>query len=92
MYRNDFIYFGNSGDYRFNFWRIKMKYEVPIIYRGQVNYIVEANSPEDARQKADERFKKGEPANILGNEWEEVEEFGEILELPNNNKEIANET
>lgn len=54
------------------------KYEVPIVYRGQSNYIVEAATPEEAREKARLMFKNGEPPDELGNEWEDIDHYGEI--------------
>ena len=34
------------------------------------NYIVEAASPEEAKDLARQKFNGGEPADICGNEWE----------------------
>lgn len=50
-----------------------MKYEIPIIYRGQVNFIVEAESPEKALEIATQRFNNGDTPDVLGNEWEQIE-------------------
>lgn len=58
-----------------------MKYEVPIVYRGQSNFIVEASSAEEAERIARERFELDAPADILGNEWEEVERVGVIKSI-----------
>jgi len=44
------------------------KYEVPIVYVGQSNYIIEAASPEEAEQKARDRFKEGDDPDVLGRE------------------------
>lgn len=54
------------------------KYVVPIIYRGQDNFIVEADSVEQAQERAQLRFCDGQPADELGNEWEEIEKVGEV--------------
>ncbi len=53
-------------------------YEVPVIYRGQCNYLVTAESPERAAELAEVCFKKGEEADVLGNEWEEIERIGDV--------------
>jgi hypothetical protein len=58
-----------------------MKYEVPVVYRGQCNFIVEANSPQEAQELAAARFKTGEAPAELGNEWEEVDRLGEPTEV-----------
>ena len=55
-----------------------MKFCVPIIYRGQSNFIVEADTPEEAEAKARTRYDNGDVGDELGNEWEEVERIGEI--------------
>jgi hypothetical protein len=54
------------------------KYEVPIVYTGQCNFIVEASSPDEAREIASSMFNEGERPDILGNEWERIERIGEI--------------
>lgn len=59
-----------------------MKYEVPVLYRGQCSFIVEAGSPTEAREVADARFKGGIAPDVLGNEWEEVDRIGEPREMP----------
>lgn len=46
------------------------KYEVPIIYHGLSNFIVEADGPSEAIAKAIEMFNNGEEPAMLGNEWE----------------------
>jgi hypothetical protein len=53
-------------------------YEVPIVYRGQSNFIVEANSVEEAREKATDRFINDDTPDILGNEWEVIDRVGAI--------------
>lgn len=58
-----------------------MRYEVPIVYRGQSNYIVEAVSKADAKKKARTCFNNGHKPDELGNEWEEIERIGEITEV-----------
>jgi hypothetical protein len=54
-----------------------MQYCVPVVYRGQDNFIVEADSPEEAKTKAEAAFKNGDEPDVCGNEWEEVEKIGE---------------
>ena len=54
-----------------------MKYEVPIIYKGVFNFIVEADSVDDAKDKAFFMFEDGRQPVELGNEWESVESIGE---------------
>jgi hypothetical protein len=60
-----------------------MKYVVPIIYRGQANYVVEASSFDEAKILAREAFEHGKDTAEevpLGNEWEEIEKFGTVEE------------
>jgi len=59
-----------------------VKYEVPIVYRGQCNYVVEADDAEQAEAKARLAYGNGEAATPLGNEWEEIERIGTIQEVP----------
>lgn len=54
------------------------QYEVPIYYSGLLNYIVEADSPEMARQLATDRFYRAEPPEDLGNEYERIDVVGKI--------------
>jgi hypothetical protein len=49
-----------------------MKYEVPIIYNGLCTFIVEADSPEQAKEKAEAKFNGGDQPDTLGNEWESI--------------------
>jgi hypothetical protein len=49
------------------------RYEVRVVYRGLSNFIVEAATPEEAKEKAREMFNNGEEAPVLGNEWEEID-------------------
>lgn len=56
-----------------------MKYEVAVVFRGQDNFIVEADSPEEARAKAKARFLAGDQPDELGNEWQEVERVGPAI-------------
>lgn len=58
-----------------------MKYEVPIVYRGQCNFIVDANSTGQAQLIAEKLFRNGHEPDALGNEWEELEQVGEPLLL-----------
>jgi hypothetical protein len=59
-----------------------MKYEVVVTYRGICTYIVEADTPEAARENASEAFSTGETAPVLGNEWEEIESVGDAHLIP----------
>ena len=68
-----------------------MKYEVPVLYRGQCNFIVEADSPTEAQEVAGARFKDGIAPDVLGNEWEEVDRIGEPREMPNEGAETHND-
>lgn len=54
------------------------KFVVPIIYRGQANFIVKAENEEAAKTIALTRFRAGDAQDELGNEWEEFEKFGEV--------------
>ena len=58
-----------------------MKYEVPIVYVGLSNFIVEASSPKEAEMKARERFANGDSPDVLGNESENIEIIGVITEV-----------
>lgn len=49
------------------------KYEVAIVFKEQVNYIVEAENKEEAEEIAKARWENGEPPDDLGNEWAEIE-------------------
>lgn len=49
------------------------KYEVTIVFKGQINYIVEASSEEEAKELGQEKYYNGEPATIFGNEWQSCE-------------------
>ena len=57
------------------------KFEVPVIYKGLTNYIVEAETPEEASRKANQLFRNSEGSVDLGNEWEEIDHVGEIKEV-----------
>jgi hypothetical protein len=63
----------------------KKTYEVPIVYRGLTNFIVEATSKEEAEKIARAKFNDGAAGDDLGNEFEEIEGIGEngIQELEN---------
>ena len=60
-----------------------MRYEVPVVYRGQCSYIIEADSPAEAKKVAEAQFKDGVEPDVLGNESEEVDRIGEPIELTN---------
>lgn len=49
------------------------KYEVTVVFKGQVNYIVEASSEEEAEQLGKDKYSNNDPATILGNEWQSCE-------------------
>jgi hypothetical protein len=53
-------------------------FEVPVIYRGQCSFLVRATSKEQAGEKATFKFKNGDCADELGNEWEEIDRLGDI--------------
>ena len=57
------------------------KYAVPVVYRGLNTYIIEASSPEEAREKALIEYQEGEPGCPLASDWEEVERVGDIEEI-----------
>jgi hypothetical protein len=61
------------------------KYNVPIVYKGQVNYIVEAESVEEAEELAREQWSTGEKPVELGNEWEKIERFGVVEPVEESN-------
>lgn len=44
------------------------KYEVTIVFKGQVNYIVEASSEEEAEELGQQKYSNCESATVLGNE------------------------
>lgn len=58
-----------------------MKYCVPIVSRGLSNFLVEANNTEEAKEEAIRQFNNGEIPASCGNEWEEIEQVGEIEEV-----------
>jgi hypothetical protein len=49
------------------------KYEVCVLYSGQNNYIVEANSAEEAEEVARCRYGAGDNGESLGTEYEEID-------------------
>lgn len=48
------------------------KYEVRMVYTGCNTYLVEADSREDAENKAFRRYENGEEGEHTGAEWEDV--------------------
>jgi hypothetical protein len=56
-----------------------MKYEVPIIYRGMCNFVVEANRESEAIAKAIEAFNEGIRPDLFGNKWEIFDRAGTPL-------------
>lgn len=57
------------------------KFAVPVLYRGLSNFIVEAETPEKAKELARTDFHLGTEPDILGNEFEEIERVGEPEEV-----------
>jgi hypothetical protein len=57
-------------------------FAVPVVYRGQSNFIVEAETPEEAKRLAEEKFKNGNLPDAFGNEWEEIEKVCDPEEVP----------
>ncbi len=57
-------------------------YEVPIVYRGQCNFLIEASSEEEAKKIAERKFNNGDRPDDLGNEWEKIDRMGEVLIVP----------
>lgn len=55
-----------------------MKYEVPIVYRGQLNYIIDAETPEQAVKIARNKFSNNDKEDILGVEYEEIVRIGSV--------------
>lgn len=53
-------------------------FEVPIVYRGQLNYLIKTTDKDKAEEFARARYGAGHEADNLGNEWEEIERVGEI--------------
>ena len=49
------------------------KYEVTIVFKGQVNYIVEASSEQEAEELGQEMDHNCDPPTTLGNEWQSCE-------------------
>ena len=64
-----------------------MRYEVPIIYRGQCTFIVDADSPDEAKERAEAKFKGGDQPDEMGNEWEEVDRVCDARLVEENEKE-----
>jgi len=57
-------------------------YIVPIIFKGQDNFIVEAGSLREAEDKARSRFNDGDSPDKCGNEWQEIDRIGTIETIP----------
>jgi hypothetical protein len=55
------------------------KFEVPVVYKGQCNFIVEASSIKEAENIAEEMFNNGDRPDGLGNEWEKIDRIGEVV-------------
>lgn len=58
-----------------------MKWCVLVSYRGTSNFVVEAESAEDAEAAARKAYADGETPPLLGNEHEEIESIIEIEQL-----------
>ena len=58
-----------------------MRYYVPMVLRRQLNYIVEAQNEDEARQVAMQQFDAGVIPDECGNEWEEIERVGAIEQV-----------
>lgn len=54
------------------------KYNVPIVFRGQANYIIEAASPAEAERIARARFNEGDKGDDY---FEKTDYVGEIEEV-----------
>jgi hypothetical protein len=46
------------------------KYEVTIVFKGQVNYIVEASSEEEAEELGQQKYSNCDPPTVFGNQWQ----------------------
>ena len=57
------------------------KYIVPVIYLGLNNYVVEAESPEEAVKKAKIMYQEDEPPAAFVHDWEEIDHIGDVEEL-----------
>ena len=60
---------------------MKRKFEVPIVYRGAIYYIVEADSDIEAETIARARFENGESGDIPIVVFEDIERIGDIEEI-----------
>lgn len=56
-------------------------FEVPIVYRGQCNFLVQADDANQAQGIAEAKWHNGEMPEDLGNEWETIERFGAVQEI-----------
>ena len=54
------------------------KYCVPVYYIGFSNFIVEADSPQQAIEMAEAKFKNGDEPDACGNEFESIDGFGDV--------------
>ena len=53
------------------------RYIVPIVYSGQEDFLVVAANPEEAKEKAEEMFRDGQPSIHVRDNTEDVERIGE---------------
>lgn len=53
---------------------------VPVLYRGQSNFVIRAKNEEAAKTEAVRRFNEGVEPDICGSEWEIVDRIGDITE------------
>jgi hypothetical protein len=57
------------------------KFVVPIIYEGMSNFIVEAETKEEAEEAARTAFREGAEPDKLCNEWEHIRKTGQIEQI-----------
>lgn len=50
-----------------------MKYEVQFAYSGVARYVVEAESPAEAVEKAERRYYGGDEPDVTGGEYERID-------------------
>lgn len=57
---------------------MKHTYEVPIVYKGQINYIIEAESDIEAETIARAKFDNGDRGSVPVIEYEKIDRIGDI--------------
>lgn len=60
---------------------MKKTFEVPIFYKGFINYIIEAESRDEAQSIACAKFNNNDEGDIPVIECEEIDRIGEIEEI-----------